>query len=314
MPTMAILGVMIPLLTGCLGTGGAENEISYMPRDLGVRDRALAPSGPGKILSIGQLRSGNKAFGGVSGMVVEQQMVTAITDVGQWLRFRLETDSEGRPQAVSNLGIGALGGLAKGKEDRDAEDLVRCPDGWLVSFERHHRVLSYDHGLSGTPRSLDMPADFADQPDNGGVEAITSLAGGDLLMFSEEAQAADGSGKGWIGRPGDWRPVRYARYDDFHPTAVRQMPDGNILVAQRRYTFLDGAALRLVVLDLADLRAGRVAEEREILRLQSPFLVDNFEAMSLATRADGRIVAYLISDDNFSPLQATLLLAVLLPS
>ncbi len=35
--------------------------------------------------------------------------------------------------------------VLQGKEETDAEDISRPPDanGWLVSFERHHRILAY---------------------------------------------------------------------------------------------------------------------------------------------------------------------------
>ena len=45
------------------------------------------------------------------------------------------------------------------------------------------------------------------------------------------------------------------------------------------------------------------------IRLASPLTVDNFEGVAGLPRPDGSVRFYLISDDNFSPAERTLLLA-----
>jgi hypothetical protein len=45
------------------------------------------------------------------------------------------------------------------------------------------------------------------------------------------------------------------------------------------------------------------------LVLERPLTVDNFEGVAAQARPDGRVRFYLISDDNFSGKQRTLLLA-----
>ena len=46
---------------------------------------------------------------------------------------------------------------------------------------------------------------------------------------------------------------------------------------------------------------------REIARLQPPLTIDNMEGVSV-TVENGRTIVWLASDDNFFPLQRTLLL------
>ena len=46
---------------------------------------------------------------------------------------------------------------------------------------------------------------------------------------------------------------------------------------------------------------------RELARLQPPLTIDNMEGVS-ATIENGRTIVWLVSDDNFTPLQRTLLL------
>ncbi|MCR6632075.1 MAG: esterase-like activity of phytase family protein [Magnetospirillum sp.] len=186
------------------------------------------------------------------------------------------------------------------------------PDGWLVSFERRHRILFYRHGLSGTPERIDLPQGFTRQPDNGGVEALVRLADGRLLMLSEEG-GSDDLGWGWIGEPGAWKRLSYRRTGLFRPTSAAVLPNGDVLVLERSFTLVGGVASRLVRLKAADLRPGAVLEGTELFALRPPLLVDNYEGLTVQKRRDGRLVAYILSDDNFNPLQATLLMAILLP-
>ena len=59
---------------------------------------------------------------------------------------------------------------------------------------------------------------------------------------------------------------------------------------------------------LALLVPGALLEGTEIARISLPLTVDNFEGLGLRRDRDGRLLVYLISDDNFNPLQRTLLL------
>ena len=64
----------------------------------------------------------------------------------------------------------------------------------------------------------------------------------------------------------------------------------------------EALAIRILITD----RAGKTLDLHTITR---PATVDNFEGISALPRADGSVRFYLISDDNFSPAQRTLLLA-----
>ena len=55
------------------------------------------------------------------------------------------------------------------------------------------------------------------------------------------------------------------------------------------------------------LSAGAIVERVEIATFRAPIIADNLEAMSL-TREGGRTILWIASDDNYNPLQRTLLL------
>lgn len=310
----AVLMLFI-LLAGCRAP--ASDTLMADLRPLDAADPSRTGLGAVEVLSIHELRSSKRGFGGISGLSYDGHVATAITDVGTWLRFRMEVDDSGRPVAFGDLQIAPLGGLDGSKQDGDAEEVRATadgwPKGWIVSFERRHRLLLYRHGLSAQPERLAAPAGYGEQPENGGVEAMTPLADGRLLLLSEEGVDEAGLGQGWIGQPGAWQRLSYRRAGLFRPTSATLLPNGDVLVLERSFSLLGGFGCRLVRVPAAALRPGAVVEGRELFVLGPPLLLDNYEGISVQPRADGRLVAYMVSDDNFSPLQATLLMSVLLP-
>lgn len=298
----------------CLAGPAFAGDIQAVPRPLAPDAGPRAPLGETQVLGIVELTSSDSRFGGLSGVSFDGDRVVAITDVGGWVRFRLDVDAEGRPVGAGQLEIGDLGGLDGHKRGSDAEEIARSPEGWVVSFERRHRLMLYPNGLSGKPVRLAAPQFYGRQPRNGGVEAVTRLTDGRLLLLSEEGDNDDGTGWAWVGHPGAWERLSYHREGRFHPTGAATLPNGDVLVTERRFTWLGGLALRLVRLRAAEIQPGAVLQGHELFRLEPPLTVDNYEGIALRQRADGRIVAYIIADDNFSSFQSTLLMAVLIPN
>ena len=58
---------------------------------------------------------------------------------------------------------------------------------------------------------------------------------------------------------------------------------------------------------MPELDEGNVLAGQEIAELRPPVSVDNMEALSI-TQEKGRTILWIASDDNFSPLQRTLLM------
>jgi hypothetical protein len=95
----------------------------------------------------------------------------------------------------------------------------------------------------------------------------------------------------------------------FAPTDAAALPDGRLLLLHRLYNGVSNEAA-ITLVDLAPVRAGGdTARARLLARwgADGPWPVDNMEGLALASEG-GRPVLYLVSDDNFSGLQRTLLL------
>ena len=297
-------------------TFAASISLSTRQISLDPSDRAVQHVGRLHFLGGLDLRSTEPAFGGLSGLsVTADGRLTAVTDRGHWFTARIVRDDSGR---LADLVDGALGPLldTKGRpvagEWRDAEALEPLPNGdWLVSFEGRHRVWRYPAetgGLQGLPTPFPTPKGIAAAPLNGGLEALTPLPGGRVLMLAESLKRTGGSRAGWLVGDGEIKAFGYRTARDFKPTDAALLPNGDVLVLTRYFKLLGGFKARLERIPAGSISAGVVMKGQLLARFAPPLTVDNFEAVAVARDADGATLVYILSDDNFHFLQRTLLL------
>lgn len=253
-------------------------------------------------------------WGGYSGMVMaaDGRHLIAVSDVGHWLKLELRHDDAGRLIGLGAARIEPLldeaGKPLTNKEWSDAEEIIRAADGqFLVSFERHHRVWRYA-SVDGVPDSaaqaVPAPPAIGGLPENAGVEAMAE-SGGRLLLIAEGTTDPARGSRGWIGTDAGWTEFAVERTDGFEPTSLALSPDSEPVLLERRYTRADGPAARISL--LRPPFEGRVAGDT-LATLRLPLSVDNFEAIALRRAPDGATYVYLMSDDNQSDEQRTLLL------
>jgi hypothetical protein len=260
-----------------------------------------------------------RQFGGWSDLHVsaDGRTLTSISDEGAWLMATVEYDGEANLAGLSNARIGQLRGLdgtpIEGKAEADAEAMARLPDGsWLVGFERLHRLWRYPT-LTDTPTPIEGPSEMRRQPANGGLEALTALPDGRVIALSEEYGERPNTVMGWIGMPGhggryQWRSFAYATIPDFKPTAITTMPDGSFAVVERAFDMARGVRCRVMRFEASQLVPGGTVRAEELARLASPYAVDNLEGIAANRGPRGETLIWLMSDDNFNPLQRNILL------
>lgn len=263
------------------------------------------------------LRSTDPRFGGFSGIHVSTDgaSLLAISDRGHWLRLALRYDRRGRLVGVAAAEMGALigeDGKPLAGRDADAEALAVLPDGsMLVAFERNHRILHYPEAsppFSKPPVPFPAPPNIDEAPENGGLEALAHVGRGFLLAIAERMTAGGGTLAAWVGRAGVWEPFAYVRKPGFRVSDAALLPGGDILVLEHRYTIETGSAVRFVRVARNAIAPRRRVEGREIARIEPPRSTDNFEGIAIRRGAPREALVYVISDDNFNPLQRTLLL------
>ncbi|MCW5747430.1 MAG: esterase-like activity of phytase family protein [Alphaproteobacteria bacterium] len=307
-------------------TNPARLTLRTAPLALNLEDRAATRVG--KLIWRGglSLDANHRDFGGWSGLWVASDgaEMRAISDEGSWLVARLRYDAAGHLAGADDGVLGRLkspdGAWLRGKSWTDAESFAMLPDGtMLVGFERRHRVLRYPAGnerqgggLAGTPVPFAAPADLARAPSNAGLEAMTVLSDGRLFLLTEDFALRPGTTAGWIGvlRDGTpmWTAFHYTLLDGFRPTSAATLPDGDIVLLERSAALPAGWRVRVMRLRVASLVPGAVVRAEELARLATPFVTENLEGVVARRGRGGETLLWLISDDNFSFLQQTVLL------
>ncbi|HEX8231973.1 MAG TPA: esterase-like activity of phytase family protein [Caulobacteraceae bacterium] len=251
---------------------------------------------------------------GVSGIDVEPDGRTfvAVTDEGDLVQGRLRLTQAGRLVGVEQVTLRPLGGEdgrpLQGKQEADAEDITLLPGGgFAVSFERDHRVLAY----AGTKaralfRAGSAKAREMGLSENGGLEALTHDGSG---MF-----AGSEAGAVWAIRGGAATGPNLAPEPPrgFSLTGLDAAAGPDWIGVYRAFSLFGG--MRAVIAALPAPRCIRAPCEAphgliELARLAAPLTVDNFEGVAATPRPGGGWRFYIVSDDNFSPRQRTLLLA-----
>jgi hypothetical protein len=128
---------------------------------------------------------------------------------------------------------------------------------------------------------------------------------GTLISISERGLDSGGNLQGFLIGGGVFS---LKRTDDFDVSDCAATPDGHLLVLERRFSWTRGLAIRIRSVPLQTIKPGRLVNGRELFVADMGAQIDNMEGLSVHRAADGGLVLTLISDDNFSPLQRTLLL------
>ncbi|EAQ29213.1 hypothetical protein NAP1_00535 [Erythrobacter sp. NAP1] len=281
---------------------------------------ALDPADPSRT-RIGQLeylggldipRMGEN-IGGLSGLRWDAQSgrLLAITDDARWV-WMTPVEVGGRLTGIADLETGPLLGVSgevlTGKEDGDSEGIIYDPEtGWAVSFERNHRILSYGDDLSGTPvRTLfDPEAVFGELEGNSGIEAFALGNQSQLICVQRLAAPSQANCQFFDYADDTYSPFPVNPPQELVefgavPTDADALQDGTYTVLFRSWSPADDNRAAIVTYTPE-------GERRELMTITPPLTTDNFEGLAVREEA-GRTFLYLVSDDNFSSNQRTLLM------
>lgn len=312
----ALAAVLAALcLAGCgakaqsVGTNGAI-RISASPVALDPNARRPPPLGDFHYEGGLQLVSPDTTrLGGLSDLRIDADgRLTAVGDDGDLFRAHLVLDGDRRVAALDNASLRPLTGLdgkaLQGKTASDAEGLAIWPNGdVMVSFERDHRIWLYP-AAGGPPRAIPMPP-AGRMAENEGMEGLSLAArhGPDAYWVGLEA----GSiwlchlNDGCVEQKGQVRPALGYRL-----TALSETEAGDLVVLHHGYNpILKTSRMRAWI-----TRPGSNGQTRVVAKLdiKPPLTVDNFEGVETALLPHGGLRLFVLSDDNFSTSQRTLLM------
>jgi hypothetical protein len=198
----------------------------------------------------------------------------------------------------------------------DAEGLALRGEQALVSFERHHRVDIYPADRPGRSKpvgSLPVLIPLHEFRGNRGLEMIavapqTSPLAGAVIAISERSLDPSGNVFAAI-LSGASKGVFFVKRDPpFDITDGDFLPNGDLLLLERRFSIAQGIGMRIRRIEGSRLGPGNLVDGAVILEADYGFQIDNLEGLDVTTDSDGQVFVTLVSDDNHSILQRNLLL------
>jgi hypothetical protein len=273
-----------------------------------------------------ELRSESAYFGGLSGLVVsgDGTALVAVSDSGSWLRARLLYKGR-RLAGLDRVEIGPLKAL-EGKpltrdRDRDAEAVSLVSgnlDGGelLIGFEQNRRIGRFaigEKGIAAPKAYLTLPPDVKRLSSNKSLESTAFILAGPLkgavVTFGERAfDGGQGDLPGWIVKGKASEPVTLTAINGFDVTDMAALPDGGVAVLERRFRWLEGVQMRIRRIGPEELAGGGRLNGEVLIEADQGYAIDNMEGIAAHRGAKGETILTLVSDDNFSGLQRTLLL------
>ncbi|HEX4848581.1 MAG TPA: esterase-like activity of phytase family protein [Novosphingobium sp.] len=261
-----------------------------------------------------ELTSPNGSFGGYSALLADRPgRLLALSDRGYYLEF-----------AEPGLGTGVplfgpvMADAARFKANRDIESAAIDLAGKRIWIAQEGRNGIARHRFDLARESFREPPEMAVWSRNSGPEAMVRLADGRFVVLCEcTPERFDDAGRHpalvYAGDPTGDRPGQaftFAGPADYRPTDMAQLPDGRVLVVVRRLTWPVPArfAIKLALADPREITPGGTWTAREVLDLGGDWPVDNYEGLAIEQLPDGRILAWLISDENGAVTQRVLLL------
>jgi hypothetical protein len=267
------------------------------------------------------LRSAYKHFGGISAIRVaaDGAQFIAVTDKGWWLRGRIVYEGT-RPSAIADAEmapiLGADGRALAARGWYDTEAIAEDGGTLYVGIERVHQIVRFNYGKDGLlarGQPIAVPPALRSLPANKGIEALVFVPkgrplAGALIAFSERGLDKAGDMNAFlIGGP---TPGGFAvrRSSDYDISDAALLPNGGVLLLERKFSWTGGLSVRLRRIALGDIKPNALVDGPILFEADLGYEIDNMEGLSVHRTASGETVLTLISDDNFSAFQRTLLL------
>jgi hypothetical protein len=286
-----------------------------------TRDRSRLRFGSLEYRSGLVLTSGFRGFGGLSGLRLDAkgERFISFSDHGSWFTGRIVyrgREMTGLEDVEAAPMLGADGRPITARGWFDTESIALDGSYVYIGLERVNQVLRFDFS-KGFTRSrgevVPMPAAVLKLPNNKGLEALVFVPkgrplAGTLIAISERGLDTRGNLIAFLvggPTPGQFSVRRTDKYD---VSDAVLLPGGDLLVLERKFSWIEGVGIRIRRIPLASLAPGAVVDGPTIFEADLGDEIDNMEGIDAHVTPEGDTVLTLISDDNFSMIQRTLLL------
>ena len=262
------------------------------------------------------LQSKHEEFGGISGIrFVRDENFIAVTDKARVITGTLKR-KDSKPHAIKGEKITRIkasnGATITGANDKDAEAIEVIGNQFFVGYERNDRILRLN--LRGRKLVADGAylIDFTPYgfPNNKGPEALAyDQNSKKLFAFAEYALNEEGNQRGFIISAGKVeREISVKHRDGFSLTDAHFLPNGDLLILERYYNPFAGAYMRIRRILKETLFSEKPLDGEILIDVDGDYAIDNMEGLAVSFMQDGSTRLTLVSDDNFSRNQRTILL------
>lgn len=269
-----------------------------------------------------EMTSANPLFGALSAIrfLPDGQSFVAVMDTGHWVEGAVIRDDAGGLEGLTDLTVTSMtdaNGEAQLEKWRvDSEGLALREGQAIVSFEQSPRIEVYPYPGFAEARPLGqiaLPFPVQELRSNGGIETIAiapkngPLGGAAVIVSERSVDRSDNLFAGILEGPmkGAFTVVRA---DPYSVTDGAFLPNGDLLLLERRFNFASGLGMRIRRIAGADVRPGAVVDGDVMLEADMGYQIDNMEALDVVTLPDGEIRIVVVSDDNHSILERNLML------
>jgi hypothetical protein len=297
-------------------------EVNARPlHSFDTRDRSQVRFGALEYRSGLILTSAFRGFGGLSALRLDAkgERFIAVSDKGSWFTGRIvyrgrEMIGLDDVEAAPLLGPDGRPITSRGWYDSESIAL----DGSLVyvGLERVNQILRFNFAKGFTRSSgevVPLPPAARKLPNNRGLEALVFVPkglplAGTLIAISERGLDADGNLIGFL--VGGKTPGQFSvrRTENFDVSDAVLLPSGDLLLLERKFSWLGGVGIRIRRVALASVAPGAVVDGPAIFNADLGNEIDNMEGIDAHVSPEGETVLTMVSDDNFSLLQRNLLL------
>jgi hypothetical protein len=286
-----------------------------------TRDRAHTRFGALEYRSGLVLTSGFPGFGGLSALRLDPkgERFVAVSDQGAWFTGRLVyagRNMVGLDDVEASPLLFMDGRPITEHGWYDSESLAMDGSFAYVGLERVNQVMRFDFSKGFTRARgevVPLPPAAKRLPNNKGLEALVFVPkglplAGTLIALSERGLDANGNLIAFlVGGP---QPGQFSvrRTDDFDISDAVIPPSGDLLILERKFSLLSGVGIRIRRVALASIGPGALVDGPAIFNADLGQEIDNMEGIDAHVTPEGETVLTMISDDNFSFIQRTLLL------
>ena len=246
-----------------------------------------------------------KDYGGFSGLVIQDDGSEALilTDKSFFFVLKLKRNDDDFLTGYSLIRKGRIlsskGEPLNGRNTDSESIVIDENNNYYISFESNHRIMMHTK-VEGAGVFIPKHPMFRKLSVNKGIEALAIDNKDRLIAIPEKPPLGISDIPIFRLQNNKWEIIKYIKFkDDFLVTDAEFLPQGLLLILERKFSWTQGFKTRFRLISLNDFD-----NKKPITVFTSAAnQFDNLEGMTLWKDKKGAIRILTVSDDNFHPLQ-----------